>query len=190
MHTVERITVQPAVAANWPDVVRLLDQRGGLKGCWCMFFRQPGRQHQAALGEGNRRALKALVDAGRLPGLVAYADGEPAGWASVAPRKEFSRLDRSPISKPVDERPVWALVCLFVDRRHRGQGVARALVRAAVQRAAEQGADVVEAYPVDDTMGPVAADDAYHGVVTLLASERFTEVARRAPKRPVMRRHL
>jgi len=47
---------------------------------------------------------------------------------------------------------------------------------------------VVEAYPVDDTLGPVSADQAYHGVVSLLRSESFEEVARRRPKRPVMRR--
>ncbi|WP_327681053.1 hypothetical protein [Streptomyces sp. NBC_00467] len=48
----------------------------------------------------------------------------------------------------------------------------------------------MEAYPVDDTMGPVGADEAFHGLVSLLTAEGFTEVARRTAKRPVMRRQL
>jgi GNAT superfamily N-acetyltransferase len=184
------ITVRPADGGTWGDVETLLGQRGSVKGCWCMFFRQTPRQRRADWGEGNREALRRLVDSGARPGLVAYRDGVPAGWCGVAPREQYSRLDRSPVSKPVDDEPVWSLVCLFVDRAHCGRGVARALVRAAVEYAREQGVRVVEAYPVDDTMGPVPADSAYHGLVTLLRSERFGEVARRTPKRPVMRRQL
>lgn len=185
----DEITVRPADAERWPAVEQLLGQKSGdVQGCWCMFFRLPRREHDSGEGAHNRGKLKALVDGGQPPGLVAYVDGDPAGWASIAPRGEYSRLARSPIAKPVDDQPVWSLVCLFVPPRHRGKGVARALVRAAVDYAAKQGADVVEAYPVDDTMGKVTADAAYHGLVTLLASEQFTEVARRQPKRPVMRR--
>ncbi len=156
-----------------------------------MFFRQtPQERRETEWGEGNRQALRALVDEGRRPGLVAYRDGTPVGWVSVAPRAEYSRLDRSPVSKPVDDLPVWSLVCLYVGGEHRGTGVARELVRGALEFARKAGARTVEAYPVDDTMGPVPADDAYHGLVSLLAAEGFAEVARRTPKRPVMRRDL
>ncbi|MFF3685516.1 GNAT family N-acetyltransferase [Streptomyces sp. NPDC002187] len=182
------ITVRPATTGNWADVEQLLSARGSVKGCWCMFFRQTPQERRATeWGEGNRQALKALVDDGRRPGLVAYRDRTPVGWVSVAPRAEYTRLDRSPVSRAVDGRPVWSLVCLYVGKEHRGTGVARELVRAAAEYARERGARTVEAYPVDDTLGPVGADDAYHGLVSLLAREGFTEVARRTPKRPVMR---
>ena len=185
------ITVRPAAAADWPDVEELLSARGSVKGCWCMFFRQtPQERRETEWGEGNRRALRALVDDGRRPGLVARLHGTPVGWVSVAPRTEYSRLDRSPVSKPVDDVPVWALVCLYVGKEHRGTGVARELVRGAVSFARDNGARTVEAYPVDDTMGPVGADEAFHGLVSLLTAEGFSEVARRSPKRPVMRRQL
>jgi GNAT superfamily N-acetyltransferase len=152
-----------------------------------MFFRQTPQQRRTEWGEGNRIRLQELVATGAEPGLIAYRDGVPVGWCSIGPREQFSRLDRSPISKRVDEESVWSLVCLFVDRAHRGTGVARALVRGALAHAGARGASRVEAYPVDDTIGEVPAEAAYHGLVSLLRSEGFTEVARRTPTRPVMR---
>ncbi|RII20535.1 Acetyltransferase (GNAT) family protein [Streptomyces sp. YIM 130001] len=185
----DEIAVRPAAADDWCSVEKLLDARGSVNGCWCMFFRQTPQERRTEWGDGNRRALAALVRSGARPGLVAYRSDTPVGWVSVAPREEYSRLDRSPLSKRVDERPVWSLVCIYVAREHRGTGVSRELVRAALEFAVQQGADTVEAYPVDDTMGQVPADAAYHGLVTLLRSEGFDEVARRSPKRPVMRWH-
>jgi GNAT superfamily N-acetyltransferase len=160
---------------------------GSVKDCWCMFFRQSPQELRTNWGDGNRKALRRLVSAGEEPGLVAYLDGAPVGWCSVAPRGQYSRLDRSPVSKPVDDAPVWSLVCLYVRRDQRGNGVAHALVDAALDHAARRGATLVEAYPIDDTVRPVPADRAYHGVVSLLAEHGFEEVARRSPDRPVMR---
>ncbi|WP_051111531.1 GNAT family N-acetyltransferase [Sciscionella marina] len=90
----------------------------------------------------------------------------------------------------VDDTPVWALTCLFVPREARGTGVARELVRGALGYARARGASCVEAYPVDDILGPVHSDHAYHGWVSLLLGFGFTEVARRTPKRPVLRRRI
>jgi GNAT superfamily N-acetyltransferase len=183
----DEVTVRPATAEVWSDVETLLGVRGSARGCWCMFFRQSPQQRRTDWGEGNRLALARLVESGGPPGLLAYRAGTPVGWVSIAPRDVYVRLDRSPISKRLDDQPVWAMVCLFVTRTARGTGVARALLRSAVDFARDQGAQLVEAYPVDDTMGPVTADDAYHGLVSLLSSEGFCEVARRSPRRPVMR---
>jgi GNAT superfamily N-acetyltransferase len=181
------IRIEPADPAAWPATAQVLGARGSVRGCWCMFFRQSPQERRTQWGEGNRRALRRLVEQGEEPGLLAYAGDEPVGWCSVAPREEYGRLDRSPISKRLDDQPVFALVCLYVVREHRGQGVARSLVRGALDHAARRGARIVEAYPIDDRVRPVSSDRAYHGVVSLLESEAFTEVARPAPDRPVMR---
>jgi GNAT superfamily N-acetyltransferase len=184
----DRFEVRAAEPRSWPDVECLLGRGGQVKNCWCMWFRLSTAERQRLWGEGTKRALRALVDAGRSPGLIAYQDDEPLGWCSVAPRSEYPLLARSPITKPVDETPVWSLVCLYVPPPHRRQGLARTLVRGACDYAASRGAEIVECYPVDDTIAKVSADAAYHGVVSLLASEGFREVARWRPSRPVMRR--
>lgn len=141
-------------------------------------------------GDANKAALRGLVDSGHTPGLIAYRDGEPVGWCSVAPRAEYRSLARSTVAKPVDDLPVWSLVCFYVVPGSRRSGIARQLVRASCDHVARHGGEIIEAYPVDDTMGPVSSDAAYHGWVSLLRDEGFREVTRRTPRRPVMRRYL
>ena len=136
-----------------------------------------------------RAGLKALVDAGRSPGLVAYRDEQPVGWVSLAPREEFARLERSPVMKPVDDKPVWSIICFVVPAEHRGQGVARALLQGAIAYAREQGATVIEAYPVDKA-DPSKDDAMWFGAKSMYDHAGFKEVARRKQTRPVVRLDL
>jgi GNAT superfamily N-acetyltransferase len=124
-----------------------------------------------------------------VPGLIAYRDGRPVGWISIGPREEYPRLANSPIMKPVDDRPVWSVVCFFVDARERGQGVSRALLRAAIRYARAQGARLLEAYPVDK---PGRSDplSMWFGAKRMYDALGFKVVARRKATRPVVRRAL
>lgn len=137
-------------------------------------------------GRANRDAMRAIVDGGRVPGLLAYLGERPVGWVSVAPREEFGRVERSRVLRPVDDRPAWAVVCFFVDRTARGRGVAAALLRAALGYAAEHGARIVEGYPVE--AGKPAAES-YTGVLSMFEGAGFREVARRGA-RAIMRKEV
>ena len=129
-----------------------------------------------------------LVDARTVPGLLAYVDGHPVGWCSVAPRSEFGRVERSPITKPVDEEEdVWSIVCFYIDRHHRGSGVGSALLESAVERARKKGARVVEGYPIDSSVRKVPNAEGYVGFQSMFEAAGFEEVARRSRSRPVMR---
>jgi GNAT superfamily N-acetyltransferase len=155
-----------------------------------MHYRRRGRGPAPPPGttraEANRAALQALVDSGRPPGLVAYRDGVPVGWVSVGPREEYLRLERSPVMKPVDERPVWSIVCFVVPSGHRRQGVARALLEGAVAYAKRRGATLIEAYPVDEP-GRSRDDALWFGTKSMYDRAGFREVARRKPRRPMVR---
>ena len=135
----------PATKERWPDLVELFD-RPVVRTCFCMFYRKSGAG--TGVGAENRRAMKALVDRGIVPGLIGYEDGVPVAWVSLAPREDFPKLRRSPVMKPVDDQPVWSIVCFFVDRRARGRGLSERMLGAAVDHARSCGARL-EAYPVD-----------------------------------------
>jgi GNAT superfamily N-acetyltransferase len=154
-----------------------------------MWWRLSRADFDAGKAEGNRRGLERYVGSGRVPGLLAYDGGEPVGWVAVEPRAVFPRLARSRTLAPVDGAPVWSITCFFVARRHRGKGVTRALVGAAVRHARAGGARIVEAYPVD-LAARTADATLYHGAASTFRALGFEEVARRSPTRPILRRSV
>jgi GNAT superfamily N-acetyltransferase len=91
--------------------------------------------------------------------------------------------------KPVDEQPVWSVVCFVVPLEHRGQGVAKALLAGAVEYAKKRGVTLLEAYPVDKP-GRSADDSLWFGAKSMYDTAGFEEVARRRPARPVVRLKL
>ncbi len=183
----EGLEFHPLTPDRWMDLERLFGERGACGGCWCMWWRLSHREFEAQKGEGNRQALRALVQAGEVPGILAYRGGQPVGWCAVAPRERFPRLARSRILRPVDEAPVWSVVCFFVAKEHRGQGVHEALLRAAAEYVRQQGGGIVEGYPVEPEEGYLPPAFAYHGLASAFRKAGFVEVARRSETRPIMR---
>ena len=177
---------RPVTRECWQDLESLFGECGAYSGCWCMYWRLTRREFTRLQGEGNRRAMKALIKGGTVPGIIAYSNGEPVGWCSIGPRPDFPSLNRSRTLKPVDDQPVWAIVCFFLAAPLRGRGALRELLAGAVAYAREQGAAIVEGYPVELTRAP-SGYKGYTGVVSTFRRAGFEEVARRSPAQPVMR---
>ncbi len=184
----ERFAVHPLTKRRWNDLVELFNRPGGsiVRGCWCMYYRKTG---QGGHGEANKRAMRSLVNSGVVPGLIGYRNGRPIAWISLGPREDYLRLVRSPVMKPVDDKPVWSIVCSFVDAKERGQGVAEMMLKAAIEYARAKGATLLEAYPIDNS-APSHPDFMWFGAKRMFDRAGFKEVARRKPTRPVMRRAL
>jgi len=155
-----------------------------------MLNRISRRELEAGKGEGNRLAMKALVEAGKVPGLLAYDDGEPVAWCSVSPREAFPGLARSRIMKPLDERPVWSITCFFIRKTHRRQGLSVALLNAVCDYVRAQGGELVEGYPVEPKQDLMPDVFAWTGLAASFRAAGFTEVLRRSETRPIMRREL
>jgi GNAT superfamily N-acetyltransferase len=184
------IEIHPLTTDRWEDLVSLFGERGACGGCWCMWWRLARSEFERRKGAGNRRALRRIVGAGRVPGLIAYVGGAAAGWCSVAPRDDYPVLERSRVLRRVDERPVWSVVCFFIARPHRRTGLASRLLESAVSYAREKGASIVEGYPVEPRRSPMPDAFAYTGIASIFLRAGFAEAARRSPTRPIMRRYL
>jgi ribosomal protein S18 acetylase RimI-like enzyme len=186
-------TTKPLSAATWPDLEAVFNARGCsvARGCWCMFYRKTGsvewgNTDYAKLKEKNRKALKSLADKGEQVGLIGYEDGVPCGWISFGPREDFARLANSTIMKPVDDKPVWSVICFVVPSEFRKQGVAKRLLDAAVAFCRKKKVKLLEAYPVDKA-GRSADGSMWFGAKSMFDAAGFEEIARRKATRPVVR---
>lgn len=183
---------RPLSSETWSDLEELFALPGGsiVRGCWCMYYRRSGKVSvSGAAGVENKQQLCDLVGDGVVPGLVGFVDGTPAGWISLGPREDYAKLRRSPIMKPVDDEEVWSVVCTYVAKSFRGQGVQHRLLGAGIDYAREQGVQALEAYPVDK---PERSHDdfMFFGSRGLYEHAGFVEVVRRSPTRVVMRKAL
>ena len=187
-----KLTVRPLTPERWPDLEALFNAKGCsvARGCWCMFYRRSGARGALPAGttaaQANRADLKKLTRGDTPPGLIGYRGKVPVGWVSLGPREDYAKLKRSPVMKPVDDKPVWSIICFVVPSEYRGQGVARALLDGAVAYARKQGATLLEAYPVDKP-GRSHDDFMWFGAKSMYDDAGFEEVARRKPQRPVVR---
>ncbi len=186
-----KLTIRPLTASRVDDVKTVTRGTWG-SACWDLFPRYTAKQ-QRALGitsgpgtaEERRRAALAKLARRRKnsAGLIAYQDREPIGWISLGPRYDYSRVDNSRATPPVDAVAVWVIPCITVRRGHRGEGVAVAMIRAAVAYAGRRGAPAVEAYP--RTKGKRVHDDlAFFGTEAMFAKAGFRKVRGVLPRLP------
>jgi hypothetical protein len=144
-----KIAVRPVTSENWKDFVRLFESKGAPHYCWCTSYRT--RDAKELDGAEKKSLMKGLVSREIPVGVLAYEGDEPIGWCSIAPRETYVRLEKSRTMPRVTPptTSTWSVLCFFVPRSRRQQGVTRALLGGAIACAKEQGAKVVEGYPFD-----------------------------------------
>lgn len=184
------LVFHPVTPDRWDDLEQLFGPRGAIGGCWCMWWRIKRKYFEQQQGEGNHDAMCSIVDSGKVPGILAYSDGAPVAWCSVAPREDFPVLDRSPILKRVDDRPVWSIVCFFIAKDYRHQHLSSRMLKAAVDYAAQHGARIVEGYPITPKKDQAPDIYIFTGLESTFVKAGFVEVARRSEFRPIMRYSL
>jgi len=180
----------PLTRKRWADFEQLFGVRGACGGCWCMLWRLKRSDFDRQKGEGNRKAMKAIVDAGEVPGILAYIGGEPVGWCAVAPRECYSALERSRILRKIDDTPVWSVSCFFIDKDFRNKGLSVRLLQAAVAHAKDHSGKVVEGYPIEPKKDKMPPAFVWTGLAAGFKKAGFTEVARRSETRPIMRFYI
>ena len=191
-----KLVVHPLTEDRWGDLETVFNARGCsvARGCWCMYYRVSGKESGYTRPGDEQRArskaaLKALMQDDPPPGLIGYLGETPVGWVSLGPRRDYAKLANSPTMKPVDDQPVWSVVCFVVPSEYRRKGVARDLLAGAIRYARKRDVRLLEAYPVDKAH-PSASDAPWFGSKTMFDDAGFEEVARRKPARPVVRLRL
>lgn len=195
--SIEGVAIRPVTAETWPGFAKLFESPGAPKNCWCMAWRATTEERKAfsavagdkaasgraKTSELRRAAIHGRINANTPVGLLAYADGEPIAWCSIAPRPSYRSLGGP---KDFTEAPekVWSIACFFVTRPWRGKGLVRRLIETAVAYARANGASIVEAYPV----APDAPSYRFMGLVPVFASAGFEAVGTAGSRRTVMRR--
>jgi GNAT superfamily N-acetyltransferase len=186
------IHIFPATADRWPDLETLFGEKGAYAGCWCQWWRMERSVFKRLQGQGTKAALRDMTLANEVPGVLAYVEGRPVGWCSLGPRETFRALENSPILKRVDDQPVWSIVCFFITRKARRQGIMVELLRGAVRYAQEQGARIVEGYPIDMQSPQLSGKKltgaaGYMGVAAAFRDAGFEEVGRASDTQLIMR---
>lgn len=155
-----------------------------------MWWKLTRSEFEKKKGAGNKRVIKRIIHSGEVPGILAYAGGEPVGWCAVELRESYPTLSRSRVLQPVDDKPVWSVVCFFIAKAYRRKGVTVKLLEAAIDYVRKRGGKIVEGYPVEPKKGTTADAFAYTGLASAFRKAGFVEVLRRSPTRPIMRYYV
>ena len=189
--------VRPLTVETWDALAELFREGGDPRWCWCQYWRLRSKDMAAAKVPQLRERLHDQALSAEPPGLVAFDGDRAVGWVSLGPRTDFERIVRSKVIPTIDDRPVWSIVCFAVSSTARSQGVARALLEAAIDYARRNGAEALEAYPVATEAGePIHAEAAFTGTLPMFERAGFRVVAERASdpssrhQRVVVRREL
>ncbi|SDQ94833.1 Acetyltransferase (GNAT) family protein [Rhizobiales bacterium GAS191] len=189
------ITFKPLTPRRWPDLEELFGpERGANSGCWCMWPRLARAEYKTMSKADRKTSLRRIVEDGPPPGLIAYQDGKAVGWCAVGPRAGLERFNSAKATRPVDgdgadAMHLYAMTCFFVRNTHRKLGLMRRLALAAIDFARAKGADAIEVCPIDADR-PLIWGDGFVGISSVFESLGFEEVARRSPRRPLMRLRL
>lgn len=186
-------STHPATPERFEHLADVINPNRRATHCWCLSHRL-GARDIAELGDDRESAMRALCARRIPPGVLTYRDDVPVGWCHISPRADIPRLVTSQLIRPVDEVPVWSILCLVVRGGHRKQGVVGHLIDGALDWARSQGAPAVEAYPVDPP-GRMDTTMAFVGTRSMFERAGFevigtTDAVASKMPRLVMRRDL
>lgn len=177
----EKLTFKPVTATTVGDFEKLFAAKGGPNWCWCMAFRATPEEIKNSKSPQRKEQILGRVDRKIPIGILAYAEGEPVGWVSMAPKDTFRKLGGTE-----DVAGVWSITCLFIPRSQRGQGMAHRLIEGAIAYAKKRKARLLEAYPVD----PDSPSYRHMGFVAAFEKAGFTPAGREGTRRHVMQLSL
>jgi GNAT superfamily N-acetyltransferase len=167
-------SVKPLDESTWPDFARLVEKHDGVwGGCWCMAF------HPDGVGGGrtaaqNRSDKERRVREGQAHAALVYDGSTAVGWCQFGPPDELPRIkNRRAYLEGLTDLPDWRITCFFIDRSHRGKGVAAAALEGALHAIARLGGGTVESYPEDAAGRSVSSSFLHNGTLAMFERQGF-----------------
>jgi GNAT superfamily N-acetyltransferase len=194
----EQVRTVPANEASWDDLQAVFGTADYPARCQCQHRKVAGWIWRDSTQEQRAAMLREQTacgdpNAATTSGLVAYVDGEPAGWAAVEPRTAYPKLRTTRIpwsgrNEDKDDDSVWAVTCLVVRKGYRGRGLTYLLARATIGFARERGARALEAYPMITEPGKeITWGELHVGARQVFENAGFKEISHPTLRRVVMR---
>ena len=182
------LTIEPVTKRNWNMLVQLFGEKGACGNCWCMYFRlKKADFQQGKVNDGNKHALKEIIFNDRPAGLLAIYEEQPIAWCAFAPREEFIKLENSRVHKRIDDKRVWSIPCLFIDKHFRRLGISVELLKGVAMYAKTKGIQVIEAYPTIPTTETIPDSFAWIGIYKSFERAGFEIVDTTSKHRPMVR---
>jgi predicted GNAT family acetyltransferase len=184
--------IRPLAPELWPAFEDLFGRQGACYGCWCTHFRLPPAARRQNDRQSNKDHIRARIEAGPAPGLLAFVEGTAVGWMQVGPRADIPEWNKpGRASSPVEpddatDEAVWAISCFFLRSSARGQGLTHRMVAAGVAFARGGGARLIEACPMDQSKDSRSIG-LFVGSTRVFEKAGFVRVAERRAGRPLVR---
>jgi GNAT superfamily N-acetyltransferase len=161
---------------------------GCASSCHCRYWLFDGDKNAwlarcAQNADENERELAHEIESEALVGVVGFDDAELVGWMRLTERRRLPKLTALPVYRALDlgdANGVASVACFLVHPAHRKRGVARVMLRAAIELV--HSTHIVEAYP-RHAGTPLSDEEAWLGPERLFTSEGFSRatLATRAP---------
>lgn len=185
------IVISPATTDRFEDAEHALSGGGDGRSCQCQWWTVTNAQFQSSSAAERAKLLENEMRGDLPPALIAYVDGEAAGWIRVGPRTAQQRILRARdvvghSAEPLDDPSVWAVTCFVVRKEHRGAGLNLMLLTAAIEFARQHGARVLEGYPTDTSIGKKPSNELFRGILSVFEHAGFEEIARPKPARAIV----
>jgi GNAT superfamily N-acetyltransferase len=177
MAAIRNITIKPVDKSNWKDFEALFESKSAPKYCWCMAWRMNSAELKENKSTARKKFIRKRVWEETPIGLLAYSGQESIGWCSIAPRDTYQRLGG-------DEQieKVWSIVCFFIKKEFRDRGLIYLLIENAKKYAKKNGAQYLEAYPVE----PDSPSYRFMGFIQTFEKSGFEFVKKAGTRRHVM----
>ncbi|NND02753.1 MAG: GNAT family N-acetyltransferase [Acidimicrobiia bacterium] len=168
-------TVISLDGSTWPLFAELVERNNGIYGgCWCIGYHpECGRRDI-----DHRTVKEERVRTGRAHhALVLDEGGVAQGWAQYGSPEELSNIKhKRAYDKDPPPLPDWRITCIFVDRKHRRQGIAERALEGAIDQIAALGGGLVEAISETTSGREAQGRFLFSGTAELLEAHGFSRI--------------